>query len=160
MPIFEFRRILGAGRGKRLFVHLKGGVVRGQVPDPDRRISRQARRVARQSRRLARQARRIARQARRIARQETRIAAQSRQLKACQRRLELLTGLVPEDVLKRARWESGKADEAGWWRDWLERKSSQATAEDRKTLLHELGDPDLPLQERIVEHLSTPQGGG
>lgn len=138
VPVFEFRRILGVGQGKKLFVHLKGGVVRGQVPDPDRRLTRQARRIARQARR---------------------IAAQSRQLEAYQRQLGLLTELVPEDVLKRALWESGKADEAGWWRDWLERRSSQAATEDRKTLLHELGDPDLPLQERIVEHLSTPQGG-
>lgn len=138
VPVFEFRRILGVGQGKKLFVHLKGGVVRGQVPDPDRRLARQARRIARQARR---------------------IAAQSRQLEAYQRQLGLLTELVPEDVLKRALWESGKADEAGWWRDWLERRSSQAATEDRKTLLHELGDPDLPLQERIVEHLSTPQGG-
>jgi len=126
-------------------MHLKGGVVHGEVPDPDRRLARQARRIARQSRRLARQARRI--------------TAQSRQLEAHQRQLELLTELVPENDLKRALWESGKADEAGWWRHWLERKSSQATTEDRKALLHELEDPEVPLQNRIVEHLSTPQGG-
>jgi SAM-dependent methyltransferase len=121
-----------------MFLDLKGGVVRGEVPNLDPRHARQSKRLARQSRR---------------------IRAQSRRLEAYQRQFELLKELVPEKALKRVLWESGMPHEAQWWRRWMKRTFSQRNAEDRKLALQdEHLDPELPLQERIAEHLCAPQG--
>jgi SAM-dependent methyltransferase len=147
VPAFKFRRMIELGRGKKVFLDLMGGVGRGEVPDPDRRIARQSQRIARQSRR---------------------IAARSRQLEEYHRQSELLTESVPEKDRKRTLWESGKADEVRWWRDWLERqerKNALGSAGDHKSQLFHLGAsgsvlglPGTVLQERIVEHLSAPHG--
>jgi SAM-dependent methyltransferase len=138
VPTFKFRRIVEVGQKTKLFLDLKGGVVRGAVTDLDPRPARQSKRLARQSRR---------------------IRAQSRRLEEYQRRFELLKELVPEQDLKRVLWESGMPHEAQWWRSWMKRTFPQHDAENRKLALqHEHLDPELPLQERIVEHLSVPQG--
>ena len=138
MPTFKFRRIVEVGQKTKLFLDLKGGVVRGEVPNLGPRPARQSKRLARQSRR---------------------IRAQSRRLEEYQRQIELLKELVPENDLKRVLWESGMRHEAQWWRKEMKRAFPQRNAEDRKLALqHDHLDPELPLQERIVEHLNVPQG--
>jgi SAM-dependent methyltransferase len=138
VPTFKFRRIVEVGQKTKLFLDLKGGVVRGEVPNLGPRPARQSKRLARQSRR---------------------IRAQSRRLEEYQRQIELLKELVPENDLKRVLWESGMRHEAQWWRKEMKRAFPQRNAEDRKLALqHDHLDPELPLQERIVEHLNVPQG--
>jgi SAM-dependent methyltransferase len=53
-----------------------------------------------------------------------------------------------------ALWEAVKDDEVEWWQGWFVTKGRQWPWDYKPRL-----DPEEPLQDRIIRHLSTPPGG-